>query len=78
MKAADLDRAQKIVSGLQQIAQQRGALANGKPQQGVITLHGGHHVYLPLADLPALAQRQLDRREAELRRSAAQIGLVLA
>lgn len=82
MKASDLKAAQYIVDALASIETMRGYTLAGK-QQNLTVCAGRGEAYVTLPKDVAerafeLWRRSLDAREAELRRKAAQIGLVLS
>lgn len=76
MKATDLSAANDIVQKLAVVCQQRAALDEGKVAQANVGL-GGLWLHFTIQEIEPLARKVLERKEGELRRKAAQIGLTL-
>jgi hypothetical protein len=81
VKASDINIANVIITGLNEIGKKRTAMATGIRYAGV-RCEDAAQTNIPVADqdkpvILATIRRRLDLEEANLRRRAAQIGLVL-
>ena len=80
MNAVHLEKAQYVVRRLKEIADSRDLLANNTPREAGVRLANGSYINAPsdaLAPMLAALRKGFDQQEAALRRTAAQIGLVL-